>query len=233
MGFLKKLINVKILTSRKRRLNHSILLFSLNFTLVFVIGLVPDSNWLVEMYNFVVSGIFFAAVISISDKHIRFLIFAVLLTILTWLSSYLALNFILHITSLVTIAFFAYIIVISVIRISRSKEVGPLEFLRSVNIYFLIGIVGAIVFRSIYTMNPDALNISDKDVLATTDLVYFSFQTITTLGYGDISPISPLAKNVSIFLAFAGQMYLTFIIAIIIGKYLRTESNPETGSKNT
>ncbi len=125
MGFLKKLINVKILTSRKRRLNHSILLFSLNFTLVFVIGLVPDSNWLVEMYNFVVSGIFFAAVISISDKHIRFLIFAVLLTILTWLSSYLALNFILHITSLVTIAFFAYIIVISVIRISKW---GPLSF---------------------------------------------------------------------------------------------------------
>jgi len=87
--------------------------------------------------------------------------------------------------------------------------------------YFLIGIVGAIVFRTLYATDPSSINISDKDVLASTDLVYFSFETITTLGYGDITPNSPLAKNVAVFLSFAGQLYLTMIIALLMGKYLQ------------
>ncbi len=221
MSIFSKLVNIKILSTRKRRFQHSLLLFSLNFIFVFIIGLAPDSSWIPELYSITVSGIFFAAVISISDRHIRYLYFAVILTIFTWVSTYLRLDFILHLTSFITIVFFIYIIVISIIRILASNDVGSLEFLRSVNMYFLIGIVGAIVFRTLYATDPSSINISDKDVLASTDLVYFSFATITTLGYGDITPNSPLAKNVAVFLSFAGQLYLTMIIALLMGKYLQ------------
>ncbi|NQU34266.1 MAG: two pore domain potassium channel family protein [Bacteroidetes bacterium] len=221
MSIFSKLVNIKILSTRKRRFQHSLLLFSLNFIFVFIIGLAPNSSWIPELYSITVSGIFFAAVISISDRHIRYLYFAVILTIFTWVSTYLRLDFILHLTSFITIIFFIYIIVISIIRISGSNDVGSLEFLRSVNMYFLIGIVGAIVFRTLYATDPSSINISDKDVLASTDLVYFSFETITTLGYGDITPNSPLAKNVAVFLSFAGQLYLTMIIALLMGKYLQ------------
>jgi hypothetical protein len=138
----------------------------------------------------------------------------------------------LHFTSLISIIFFLYIIIISVIRIATSKEVGRLEFLRAVNIYFLIGIVGAIIFRSIYVSDPSAININDNNVLKSTDLVYFSFETITTLGYGDISPGSPLAKNVSVLLSFAGQLYLTMIGALLIGKFLQN-SEKKNRKENT
>ena len=232
MGFFKKLINLKILTNKKRKIHHSMLLFGLNFALVFVVGLIPINNGHNELYSLTVSGIFFAAVISISDKHIRFLIFAIILTILTWISTYMALDAVLHITTIVTIVFFVYIIVISVIRISRSKEVGALEFIRSVNIYFLIGIVGAFVFRTIYLTSPESFRFDTSHKLITTDLIYFSFETITTLGYGDISPVSPLAKNVSVLLAFSGQLYLTFIIALLIGKYLRGYDEPSNNRGN-
>ncbi len=221
MSIFSKLVNIKILSTRKTKLRHSMLLFALNFTFVFVIGIIPDSALINELYSITVSGIFFAAVISISDRHIRYLYFAVILTVFTWLSTYLKLDLILHTTSIITIVFFVYIIVISVIRISRSKEVGSLEFLRSVNIYFLIGIVGAIVFRALYEIDPDSINITNNNVLASTDLVYFSFETITTLGYGDITPNSPFTKNVAVFLSFVGQLYLTMIIALLIGKYLK------------
>ncbi len=223
MSFFQKLVNIRILSTRKRKLHHSMLLFVLNFTFVFIIGLVPYSSWIAELYNIIVSGIFFAAVISISDQNIRYLVSAVVLTIFTWVSTYLSLDFMIHLTSLLSIIFFAYIIVFSIARISRSKKVGSLEFLRSVNIYFLIGIVGAVVLRSLYLTDPSSIDIANKDVLHSTDLVYFSFETITTLGYGDITPISPLAKSIAIFLSFAGQLYLTFIIALLIGKYLRGE----------
>ena len=233
MSIFSKLVNIKILSSRKSRFKHSLILFSLCFIFVFVIGLSPNTEWIPELYSITVSGIFFAAVISISDRHIKYLYFAVILTVFTWVSTYLKLDFILHITSFITIVFLIYIIVISVIRISRSKEVGSLEFLRSVNIYFLIGIVGAIVFRTLYVTNPDSINIANQDVLASTDLVYFSFETITTLGYGDITPNSPIAKNVAVFLSFAGQLYLTMIIALLMGKYLQRSRIIETKpSKN-
>jgi len=230
MSIFSKLVNIKVLATRKTKFRHSLVLFALNFIFVFVIGLVPESKWIPELYSFAVSGIFFAAVYSISDRHIRYLFLAVILTVFTWVSTYLDLDFLLHLTSFLTILFFVYIIALSIIRISKSKEVGSLEFLRSVNIYFLIGIVGGIVFRTMYATDPSSINISDKDVLFTTDLVYFSFETITTLGYGDITPNSPLAKNVAVFLSFAGQLYLTMIIALLMGKYLKGNSSVDKKS---
>ncbi len=230
MSFLSNLINIRILSTRKLKLRHSILLFSLSFIFVFVIGLFPNGKIIPELYSITVSGIFFAAVISISDRHIRYLYFAVILTIFTWVSTYLKVGLILHTNSIITILFLIYIIVVSVIRISKSKQVGSLEFLRSVNIYFLIGISGGIIFRTLYTIDPSNINIVGNNVLNTTDLLYFSFETITTLGYGDITPGSPLAKTVAVFLSFAGQLYLTMIIALLMGKYLK---GTNTADKNT
>ncbi|MBT6963708.1 MAG: two pore domain potassium channel family protein [Lentimicrobiaceae bacterium] len=232
MNIFTKLVNLKVLSTRKRKLEFSILLFIMNFIFVFIIGLFPIKSWIGELYSISVSGIFFASVISISDHHVRFLFLAIILTILTWVSTYMNLNIMLHFTSLISIIFFLYIIIISVIRIATSKEVGSLEFLRAVNIYFLIGIVGAIIFRSIYVSDPSAININDNNVLESTDLVYFSFETITTLGYGDISPGSPLAKNVSVLLSFAGQLYLTMIGALLIGKFLQN-SEKKNRKENT
>jgi len=233
MSIFSKLVNIKILSTRKRRFQHSLLLFFLCFIFVFIIGLAPNNEWIPELYSITVSGIFFAAVISISDRHIRYLYLAFILTILTWISTYMKFDFILHTTSIITIIFFVYIIVIQIIRISRSKEVGSLEFLRSVNIYFLIGIVGAIVFRTLYIINPESISILDKDPLESTDFVYLSFETITTLGYGDITPDSPSAKNLAVFLSFAGQLYLTMIIALLMGKYLKgAQAEEKSSDKN-
>ena len=233
MSFFSKLVNIKILATRKLMLRHSIILFTLNFIFVFIIGLIPDTTIIPELYNITVSGIFFAAVISISDKHIRYLYFAVILTVFTWVSAYLEFDLIIHVNSIITIVFLIYIIVVSVIRISKSKHVSSLEFLRSVNIYFLIGIAGGIIFRSLYILDPSNINVAGKNIIGTTDLLYFSFETITTLGYGDITPSSPFAKTVAIFLSFAGQLYLTMIIALLMGKFLRDNNPHDKGTTNT
>jgi len=232
MSIFSKLVNIKILGTRKLMLQHSIILFSLSFIFVFIIGLVPNPDIIPELYSITVSGIFFAAVISISDRHIRYLYIAVILTIFTWLSTYLKLDLVLHANSTITILFLIYIIAVSVIRISKSKQVGVLEFLRAVNIYFLIGIAGGIIFRTLYTIDPSSIIVSDKNVLDSTDLLYFSFETITTLGYGDVTPGSPLTKTVAIFLSFAGQLYLTMIIALLMGKFLKeSDTTKHTQSK--
>ena len=51
-------------------------------------------------------------------------------------------------------------------------------------------------------------------------LTYYSFTTLTSLGFGDILPVSAPAQSVSLLIAIAGQLYLTILVAILVGKYL-------------
>jgi hypothetical protein len=48
---------------------------------------------------------------------------------------------------------------------------------------------------------------------------------MTTLGYGDILPVSSLAKSVTLLLSISGQLYLTILVATLVGKLL---SNPDS-----
>ncbi|MEM7717215.1 MAG: potassium channel family protein [Cyanobacteria bacterium P01_A01_bin.68] len=50
--------------------------------------------------------------------------------------------------------------------------------------------------------------------------MYFSFTTLTTLGYGDIIPVSPLAKMLTNLEAIIGQLYPAILIAILVGGYI-------------
>ncbi len=52
------------------------------------------------------------------------------------------------------------------------------------------------------------------------EAVYFSFTTLTTLGYGDIIPMSSLAKMLTNFEAIIGQLYPAILISILVGSYL-------------
>ncbi len=55
--------------------------------------------------------------------------------------------------------------------------------------------------------------------------MYFSYITLTTIGYGDILPITILARKASILIGLVGQMYLVVITAIVVGKYIKQSSN--------
>lgn len=52
-----------------------------------------------------------------------------------------------------------------------------------------------------------------------TELVYYTLVTMTTVGYGDITPQLPAAKSLSMFIAISGQFYIATVVAIIVGKY--------------
>jgi voltage-gated potassium channel Kch len=69
-----------------------------------------------------------------------------------------------------------------------------------------------LAYQGIHFFNPKAFsNVTGKSSSPanTVDLVYFSFATLTTLGYGDITPISKLARMIAVTEAMVGQIYLT------------------------
>ena len=95
-----------------------------------------------------------------------------------------------------------------------------LEFVEAVNIYLLLGIAASLLFQSVYAFNPQAYHAPAEGLSGLSDFIYFSFVTLTTLGYGDITPASPLAHSLAILFSVTGQLYLTMIIAMLVGKFL-------------
>ena len=56
------------------------------------------------------------------------------------------------------------------------------------------------------------------------DLMYYSFVTLTSVGYGDIHTINAEGKAISLLIGIIGQLYVSFTIALIVGKYLNQKN---------
>lgn len=85
--------------------------------------------------------------------------------------------------------------------------------------FLLLGLLGGFFFQTLELAKPHSFKLlTDSGSLF--DLHYLSFVTLTSLGYGDVTPITQAGKTLAILLSVAGQLYLTILVAILIGKYL-------------
>ena len=87
-------------------------------------------------------------------------------------------------------------------------------------VYLLIGMTWAISFKLIEGLSPGAFGgLVEEPVERWNQLMYFSLTTLTTLGYGDISPINPFARLWSTLEAIAGVFYLTILVARLVAMF--------------
>ena len=101
--------------------------------------------------------------------------------------------------------------------------------------YFFIGALFALVFAHVELVDPGAFSVSEN--LTTTDgnrplslFTYFSFVTLTTLGYGDITPVSEAARTLAWFEALVGQLYLAVMIAGLVAVHIAGDRQRSHGS---
>ncbi len=87
-------------------------------------------------------------------------------------------------------------------------------------VYLLIGFVWALLYGITASLDSNAFSQPIIEVESYGRAVYFSFTTLTTLGYGDIIPVSPLAKMLTNLEAIIGQLYPAILISILVGGYL-------------
>ena len=107
-------------------------------------------------------------------------------------------------------------------RIAAQRNVNIETLAGAISGYLLFGLIGALVAACLELVIPGSFNIQNPENLGV--FVYFSFVTLSTLGYGDILPITQLAQTLSIAISLTGQIYLTIIIAILVGKFI-SQSN--------
>lgn len=122
---------------------------------------------------------------------------------------------------ILTLIFFSLIFWELVTYILQSKEITVNDVFAAISGYLILGIVFSPLFFLINSQLPNSFTLdSDAEFY---ELLYFSFITLTTVGFGDISPIHPIARSLTLVLGIIGQLYLTILIGIIIGKYLAGE----------
>lgn len=150
------------------------------------------------------------------------IVFGVLAIAFSWIAFYYPYD----VRILLTLAdslFFLFFLFISIILIShlvKSKKVEKETIIIASSIYFLLGILGGFIFEICYHLIPNSLKIPGDISLQVSDFIYFSFTTMTTLGYGDITPTVPQTQTIAILLSVIGQLYLTIVVALLIGTYL-------------
>ena len=104
-----------------------------------------------------------------------------------------------------------------------SGEIDLNKILGAICIYILIGLIWAVLFTLLQLNFPNSFNnISDVSSWFELfpDFIYFSFVTITTLGFGDISPALPLARFLVYIEAIIAQFYMAILVASLVGSLM-------------
>jgi hypothetical protein len=81
------------------------------------------------------------------------------------------------------------------------------------------------VYETIHGIWPDAFRFTDPPqnrTEVTTSLAYYSFVTLTTMGYGDITPVHPTARSAAVVEALVGQLFPAILIARLVAMELAT-----------
>lgn len=131
------------------------------------------------------------------------------------------------------VVFFVFVMSFLIKFMYRSSSVTVDVLITSINIYLLAGIIGASLALVLFDLYPDAYNFpSYIENPAFINFLYYSFITMSTVGYGDITPRIPETQALSYILSISGQLYVAIIIALLIGKYLMHDEQKKKGKNN-
>lgn len=98
----------------------------------------------------------------------------------------------------------------------RHPEVSMRTVIGAITVYILFGLFFAFVYRSILLFDPGSFTTS-TGTLSPASMQYFSFVTLTTVGFGDITPVSNGARTLVGLQALLGQIYLVTVVAVVVG----------------
>lgn len=96
----------------------------------------------------------------------------------------------------------------------RSLRVDVQTIAAALCIYMMIGLFYAYIYGAVGAFHPPFF--AQTDTVARADFLYFSFVTLTTTGYGDLSAVGNVGRALSVSEAILGQVYLVTVVAVVV-----------------
>lgn len=217
-------------------------LYPLRFTifLVSLIAVLFGSLFIPpKVHELVFGPLFFiinilAGTLLISEKigQRRIFIGMLLLTLLSYIFALLfkpeAVNFT-YVRFVILFLFYAMVTLEIISQVWRSKHVNQTVILGLISGYICLGLLGFFICTSIELIDPGSFNglvsraVSPEE--NTEGLMYFSYITLLTIGYGDVAPVTRMARSASMLIGLLGQFYMVIITAIVVGKFISQDKN--------
>ena len=174
------------------------------------------------------SAILISGIYAVSEKKSRLIISliigipAILAHWTTYVPHIQSFPFVSEVLSTV---FYAYVSGNILAFIFKERDITPDLIIGAVCTYFLLGLFWASIYTIMEMAQPGSFSIpagmSDQGSLFN----YYSFVTLTTLGYGDITPLSEAARSLSVLEAAMGQLYIAVLVARLVGLHIAQTSN--------
>jgi voltage-gated potassium channel len=207
--------------------NFSYLLVAL---LIFLLG-VPIAIDLHLLPDEIIRAISFSVLLAIGlwslrssgrafSAAIAFVIIGVVLNVLFVLYK----QHIFHIGSTIALLTFLFLATGTAMKqIATGNNISANRIVGAICVYLMLGVIWALSYELMEATIPGSfggLTESAQSSGSSSDWVYFSFVTLTTLGYGDVLPLTDFARTLAYFEAIVGQFYLAVLVAGLVGAYL-------------
>jgi len=172
----------------------------------------------------------FRAIIQNRARFVPIVLFAVPCFVLAVANMIFKSHLIFWWYNLITCLFAGLLCVSVIVDVAGESDIGADTIMGGICAYYLIGFVWAFLYAVIYLSNPESFEMTIKNAPSVSgnmisDLWYFSYATLTTIGFGDVVPVSETARAFVILEGVVGQIYLVVFIARLLGLHLtRRES---------
>jgi len=212
--------NLKFLNADK---GLQLLLISI-FLLIFVIFPVSGNS----LQDSIFANVFFVTVlifglisIDLGEKIKKFLFVLVLAAIFISIAGEFYESKYLILIHLFTRLIYLWILVILILlKVFKTTDISfTYRITGSITIYLLSGFIWANFYYIFYLLNPGSFHFStpvNTDDNTMFNFIYFRFETLTTLGFGDILPVQPVMKSLVILEGLIGPLYLAILIGRLV-----------------
>ena len=177
------------------------------------------------LLDLITTGILVSAIFAISLKKSHTLVGVLLAApffVFVWANHFYSNSWIEISSSICGMLFFVFIIMIILTFIFNQDRITKDLIGGAAVVYLLMAVTWTFAYRLIEIIHPGSFSIAESQSLGNSGpFLYYSFVTLTTLGYGDIFPTTSAAKSCAILEAVIAQLYLVITVARLVGVYIQ------------
>ncbi len=202
-----------------------------------------------ELQAFLISEIIFSlilvtGVMSVAKyRSITFLavVFALASFVVRWMRILLPVEKLVLLDNLMSMLFMGVLALVVLIQVLREGPVTMHRIMGAVVVYLLLGLMWAFAYDLVELLRPQSFVAEGSPISVLNNeipppkLLYFSFATLTTVGYGDITAANPIARSLAVLEALVGQLFPVILIARLVSmelfhRQLRKEAGKDRSS---
>jgi len=222
-----------VLISTHRGQNKFLYLLAAQVSLIVLFPFLAKPGLAIVIFRLLSTLSFLAAVYAVSEKRVQWitgLVLAVPAAVLNTVFSFHPGALTLAVPSLgFTLLFLSFTLIALLRAVLRTQRVTLDTIYGALSVYLQMAFAWGIAYLLLETIQPGGLSMDvvrhPNHTVDWFDCMFYSFVTLTSLGYGDMVPISAQCRSLSVLEAVSGIMYVAVLVARLVGLYAAGKSD--------